>query len=332
MHDAAVPPAGSGVDDQRARDRLGHDRVAHAAEPAPAPTGRRARERRSPRHAAEQRSASFTAGTDALGELAASGARVSASVVDLATGETLLSIDDTVAMPTASLGKVLLLIELSARMRSRDELTQGLVERSVEDSVGDSGLWQHLQAPVLPTADLAALIGGVSDNLATNVLLRRFGLDAVRARAEELGLRRTALLDRVRDRRGPDDAPQLSIGATGELAGLFAGLARGQVIDSMTSSRVIGWLSLGTDLSMVASAFGLDPLAHRSLDHGIQLINKTGTDVGVRAEAGAVRGPSGAVAYAVAVHFDDESLHARLRVLDAMRAVGTDLLEHVAGR
>ena len=297
----------------------------------PAPSGRRARARRAPRHAADVRGASFAAGTDALGQLAASGARVSASVVDLTTGDSLLSIDDTVAMPTASLGKVLLLIELSARMRARDELAQGLVERSVEDSVGDSGLWQHLQAPVLPTADLAALIGGVSDNLATNVLLRRFGLDAVRSRAEELGLRHTALLDRVRDRRGPDDAPQLSIGATGELARLFAGLARGQVIDSMTSSRVIGWLSLGADLSMVASAFGLDPLAHRALDHGIQLINKTGTDAGVRAEAGAVRGPSGAVAYAVAVQFDDESMPARLRVLEAMRAVGTDLLEYVAG-
>ncbi len=103
----------------------------------PAPSGRRARARRAPRHAADVRGASFAAGTDALGELAASGARVSASVVDLTTGDSLLSIDDTVAMPTASLGKVLLLIELSARMRARDELAQGLVERSVEDSVGD---------------------------------------------------------------------------------------------------------------------------------------------------------------------------------------------------
>lgn len=315
--DTAVPPAGPGAG----------ARVAEQSRPS----GRRARPVGPARHAAEQRVASFAAGTDALGELAAGGARVSASVVDLATGASILDIDESIALPTASLGKVLLLIEHSARMTARDELAQGLVERTVDDSVGDSGLWQHLQAAVLPTVDLAALVGSVSDNLATNALLRRFGLDAVRARGESLGLRRTALLDRVRDRRGPDDAPQLSIGSTGELSRLFAALARGQVVDSMTSRRVMGALALGVDLSMVASAFGLDPLAHRALDHGIQLVNKTGTDDGVRAEAGAVRGPGGAVAYAVTVQFDDVSLAHRLRVLAAMRAVGTDLLELVAG-
>lgn len=306
----------------------GHD---PAAPGTSAPTGRRARAARGPRHADLERAPSFSASFDALGELAYAGARVSASAIDLRTGRTLLAIDDRVAMPTASLGKVLLLIELSARMSAGDPVAQGLAERSIADSVGDSGLWQHLQAPVLPTVDLAVLIGGASDNLATNVLLGRLGLDAIRARAESIGLRQTALLDRVRDHRGPDDAPQLSVGSTSELAWLFAALARGQIVDSITSQRVIGWLSLGADLSMVAAAFGLDPLAHRTVDHGVQLVNKTGTDRGVRADAGAVRGPRGSIAYAVAISFVDDSVGTRLRVLDAMRIVGVDLLETVAG-
>jgi beta-lactamase class A len=140
---------------------------------------------------------------------------------------------------------------------------------------------------------------------------------------------RTALLDLVRDSRGPDDAPQLSVGSTAELSWLFAALARGEIVDSLTSSRVLGWLSLNADLSMVASAFGLDPLSHRGVDHGMLLVNKTGTDAGVRSEAGVVRGPRTAVSYAVSVQFRDDGIAARLRVLDAMRTVGFDVLEYV---
>ena len=289
----------------------------------------RAREPRVARHAGESEVEDFTRAFTALGQLAYDGAQVSASVIDLNTGRPVLAIDDRIVLPTASVGKILLLIEVSARMTAGDTSVHGIIERNPLDPVRDSGLWRHLQAPALPVADLAALVGASSDNLATNALIERVGLSAVRARAESLGLRGTALLDVVRNTRGPDDAPQLSVGSTAELSRLFAALARHEAVDPATSQRVMGWLSLGTDLSMVASAFGLDPLAHRGEDHGTLLVNKTGTDAGVRAEVGALRGASRAVSYAVTVQFTDDSLARRLRVLEAMRAVGTDLLEYV---
>ena len=250
-------------------------------------------------------------------------------MIDLVAGKNLLSVDDRIVLPTASVGKILLLIEVSARLTARDFSGYGILDKAPRDAVSDSGLWQHLQAPALPVADLAALVGATSDNLATNVLLRQVGLDAVRSRTESLGLARTALLDLVRDKRGPDDAPQLSVGSTAELSWLFGALYRGQVVDQVTSQRVMGWLSLNTDLSMVASAFGLDPLSHRTADHGIQLVNKTGSDLGVRSEAGILKGSRTAVSYAVTVQFRDDSLARRLRTLDAMRTVGYDLLEYV---
>ena len=254
---------------------------------------------------------------------------MSASVVDLNSGRTLIAIDDRIVLPTASIGKILLLIEVSARLTSREFSGYGILDKTALDAAGDSGIWQHLQAPSLPVADLATLVGSTSDNLATNVLLRQVGLAAVRARTESLGLMRTALLDLVRDSRGPDDAPQLSVGSTAELSWLFGALARNEVVDSLTSQRVLGWLSLNSDLSMVASAFGLDPLSHRGADHNTLLVNKTGTDAGVRAEAGALRGASRAISYAVSIQFNDDGLQARLRVLDTMRTVGFDLLEYV---
>ena len=265
----------------------------------------------------------------ALGDLAYEGAQVSASVMDLDTGRVLVAIDERIVLPTASIGKILLLIEVSARLTERDASGYGILDKTSRDAVGDSGVWQHLQAPALPVADLASLVGATSDNLATNVLLRQVGLQAVRARTESLGLLRTALLDLVRDSRGPDDAPQLSVGSTAELMWLFSGLARGEIVDTLTSSRVLGWLSLNSDLSMVASAFGLDPLSHRGADHGLLLVNKTGTDSGVRAEAGVLRGPRSGVAYAVSAQFNDSGIAARLRVLEAMRTIGFDLLEYV---
>ncbi|NQX13938.1 serine hydrolase [Microbacteriaceae bacterium VKM Ac-2855] len=296
----------------------------------PAPeTRRQTRRTRRGRHKGENDYENFTRGFDALGRLALDGVVVSARAIDLATGRTLFAVDDTVSMPTASVGKILLLIEVAARLATDPQENLRLLDRTAADAVGDSGLWQHLQIPSMPIADLAALVGSSSDNLATNVLLRRVGLESVRERAEGLGLSRTALLDVVRDERGPDDAPQLSIGSARELTWLMAALAKGEIVDAGVSSRVIGWLSLNTDLSLVASAFGLDPLSHREAEHGVLLVNKTGTDAGIRAEVGVLRGPRAGAAYSVITQFDDNNLRYRLGVHEGLRTVGVDLLEYV---
>ena len=248
---------------------------------------------------------------------------------DLATGSSIFAVDERIVLPTASVGKILLLIEVSARLTDRSVSDFAIVDRADGDAVADSGLWRHLQALAFPLGDLAALVGATSDNLATNVLLRQIGLPAVRARSEKLGLARTALLDRVRDERGPDHAPQLSVGSTAELAWLFHALAHGHIVDEETSQRVLGWLSLNGDLSLVAGSFGRDPLAHRGVEHNTWMVNKTGTDAGVRSEAGVLRGPRAGVSYAVSVHFEDTDLGRRLRVIDALRTFGLDLLEFV---
>jgi beta-lactamase class A len=287
-------------------------------------TARRARHR-GPATAADAFARSF----NSLGQLALQGVQVSARATDLSTGAVLFSVDDHVVMPTASIGKVLLLVEVAARLQSGQLSPLVQLDRLPQDAAGDSGIWQHLQVPALPVADLAALVGATSDNLATNVLLRRVGLEAVSARTEALGLTRTALLDLVRDHRGPDDAPQLSVGSANELTWLFSALARGEVVDAATSQRVISWLSLNSDFSLVSSAFGLDPHSHRQAEHGILLVNKTGTDAGVRSEVGVLRGPSAGVTYAVSTYFDDTELPDRLAVIDSMRTVGLDLLEYV---
>ncbi|MBD8024968.1 serine hydrolase [Microbacterium sp. Sa1CUA4] len=262
---------------------------------------------------------------DALTDDPSIGLRWSACVLDAGSREVLAAHRPDRVLSTASIGKVLLLLELSRRFRTGALDPSTPVARGGE-TVADSGLWHVMEASSLAASDAAQLVGAVSDNLATNVLLDVVGLDAVADLAASLGLGRTALLDRVRDARGPQHPPALSHGSAAELASLVAAIDCGDAVAPDVSALVRDWLSLGTDLSMVASAFGLDPLAHRDVDRGVVLWNKTGTDSGVRADVGAVRSGDRAIAYAVLAEWESGAdRSARDTVLDAMRETGRRL-------
>ena len=261
----------------------------------------------------------------------------SISVIDLASGTALAELDPDRCLSTASIGKLIALIELAERVRRGEADLRAVVARIEADRVADSGLWQHLVADQLCLADVAMLIGAVSDNLATNVLLRYLGLDAVQRRGELLGLEHSQLHDRVRDQRTADDPPRLSSGTARELARLIRGLTmdEGSPLSPGVGGLVLSWLVPSTDLSMVAGAFGLDPLAHAHRDRGIRLWNKTGTNVGVRADVGIVAGPEGQLAYAVLVNWSDAATpsdRSRDDVLDGMRQIGDAIRGVVAPR
>jgi beta-lactamase class A len=226
-------------------------------------------------------------------------------------------------LSTASIGKILLLAEAARQIADGTLDEREMLTRDPAVAIADSGLWQHLIADALPVADVAVLIAAVSDNWATNVLLQRVGLDAVHALAARLELANTALNDRVRGHRAPGDTTRLSHGSARELASLMHRLARGRLISAAVSERLDHWLGMNTDLSMVASAFHVDPLAHVGEDHGYVLRNKTGTDTAIRADVGYVRGPGGPVAYAVLANWDRTVGDATDDVMAAMNFLGS---------
>lgn len=294
-----------------------------------APAARRRTQRgvrRVPRRAAPGRR-SFGPSLRRLEELAQSGAQVSVHVVELDSSRVVLTGDDHVPLPIAGLGVVPVLIETAAGFESRALDPLQIIDRP-DDHVAGSGLWRHLRAPALPLVDLAVLAAAAGDPNAANALLDAVGHDQVRARMVALGMPRSAVLDRFRDTRGPDDAPHVAVGTTREFAKLFAVLVDSRTVDAAVSAQVAEWLSLNQDLSLVASATGLDPFAHDDDAHGLLFINKTGRDRGVRSEAGVLVGPRVGVAYALTVCFDDLSISHRLRAHDAFRVLGTDLMEY----
>ena len=272
-------------------------------------------------------------------------------------------VDPTLVLPTASVGKLL------AR-RPRRALRCGTLDRTRRLlptpalAVADSGLLQHLGDQRLRLDDLAVLVGATSDNLATNMLVELVGLPAIAQMAGRLGAPGCGLHDIVRDHRLPGVHPPCRRGLRRPAAPRGPDVrrvrrpptpfraphrcARHRRIPTSSGPRhrsgldivagldsVAGWLRLNTDLSMVASAFGFDPLAHADRDTGLdlELFNKTGTNDDVRADVGCLVGGR-RVTYAVIANLPGGGAadpSTRRGVLTAMRTVGDTLLELAAG-
>lgn len=256
--------------------------------------------------------------------------RWSVDVRDAVTGRRVFALNAEDVLRTASIAKLHLLAEV-ASLFSRGELDQLLpLDRRSVSAVADSGIWQHLTVDVLPTIDVVRLVGIVSDNLATNVLLDHVGLSAVQHRARQLAPHGSTLHDFVRDQRAPADPPTLSSGTAADWASFFV-LLHEHASEGAVESMILDWLAHSADLSMVASAFGLDPLAHGAApDRGFSVWNKTGTDVGVRADVGLVMAGDRAVAYAVLCNWDPAALSdPRDEVLHTMRDIGEAIRVHL---
>ena len=94
----------------------------------------------------------------------------------------------------------------------------------------------------------------------------------------------------------------------------------------MASTRGLDWLAAGVDLSMVASAFELDPLSHAgNADQDLRVWNKTGTEAGVRADVGIVELEGTNWTYAVICNWDGHDARILPEVLRTMREIGLEL-------
>ena len=164
-------------------------------------------------------------------------------------------------------GKLLLLFAAARAIDEGDLDPAEPLRRTPADEVADSGLWQDLGVDVLPAADVAALDRrpqrqpGHQRPPAAHRPRRRAAARAHRAA-------------RLRPRRPRPGSPAAA-GQRHRRASSPASFA------SEMPPLVAGWLGRNADLSMVPAGLDLDPLAHAG-----RLRNKTGTDEGVRADAG----------------------------------------------
>lgn len=254
-------------------------------------------------------------------------------VVEAVTGDVLAEHEPDAVCETASIGKVFLLIEVARRIADGRLRADQRVEIPEEHLVADSGLLYRMIDQRVTVHDAALLVGAVSDNLATNALISLCGLDEVRTVAAELGYRDTALHDYIRNERTPDMPWTPSYGTGRELADLMRRLGAREIASPAVSDQVLGWLAAGTDTSMLADAFLLDPLAHPDADYqGMLLRHKTGSTSFARIDIGWLQGPAGSVAYAVAANWKGRRDDLRAPVIDGMRRLGESIRQYVTGR
>lgn len=259
------------------------------------------------------------------------GVRWSARALDVDSGRVLFELDPDRVQDTASVGKIFLLHRLLTEVDDGRRSLEDRVTRRPVEWMDNSGLWYLLQAGELSLYDVAALIGAVSDNAATNTLVRTIGIESVHAHTVALGYRHSGLDDWVRWPIPPGAPRTLSHATAAELVRFCTRLVTRADLSASSSDTLQRWLGAGMDLSMVASAFGLDPLAHYFFDRGIWLWNKTGTIGSVRADTGVVMSPSRRIAYAVLANWDRGGADPRDEVLAAMRDAGQAIRAELAG-
>lgn len=249
------------------------------------------------------------------------GCRWSVLVRDIDSEQVLLQHCPERVLSTASIGKLFLLhrllYEVDGGTRSLDER----VTRLPSDLIGGSGLWQKLQQDELSLYDLGALVGSVSDNDATNALLRVIGIDSVREHARQLGYQHSRLNDAIRWPIPPGHPSRLSEANASEMVDFVSRLQLDRDLSRSSGDIFRKWLGASADMSMVASVFDFDGLDHDCFDGGVWLWNKTGTISTVRADVGVAMSRHRRIAYAVLAEWD-AGADARGPVLETMAEVG----------
>ncbi len=233
---------------------------------------------------------------------------------DLASGAEIAHHADTI-FPTASVMKIPILYELYRQVEAGKV---DLAARTTLDEahlVPGSGILQDLEPGLAPTLkDLATLMITISDNVATDLVLDRIGLDALAATLSELGLPRTTIPMTTRallySTVGLDAANPAHTHA------LYGERSRAGVIDwgcrayadednNLTTPREMAALLERIErregLAAASCAAMLDILKRQKygdripqqLPEGTDVAHKTGSIRGVRNDAGIVYAPAG---------------------------------------
>ena len=144
------------------------------------------------------------------------GGKVTFAVADLKTGERYgLAADQPVA--TASVIKLPVMVEAFYQMQEGNLQWSQPVEETGFDRVRGSGILQDLHQQIgITLGDAITLMIDLSDNSASNIVIRTVGIDSVNARMRKLGLQHTALNGYVfheKDAKN-EDAKKFGLGVT----------------------------------------------------------------------------------------------------------------------
>lgn len=215
-----------------------------------------------------------------IGALAADfSGRYGVAVVDFVRGER-FSLGADERFPTASLIKLPIHSVYAAAVAAGDEDADACVQAMPADAIG-GGVLADLDLPArLRLRDLAALMLTVSDNFATNLVIRRLGIGRINAWLAEQGLG-----DGIRLFR--------ELVADSEPATPLAEATPAAVVQYLTGLRERRYAGADITLAKALRQQHRGQMGrHLPLDGpgAVALANKPGSDGGIRCDAGLVSG------------------------------------------
>ncbi len=245
--------------------------------------------------------------------------RVALFAVQRNTGRE-IAVDADKPLQTASDIKLAILYEAMVQVRAgRAHWNEEVILRP-GDAVGGSGMLHFFDAPLtLTLKDILTMMVVVSDNTATNLMIDRFGLNAVNARMDFLRLTQTHLYKKVfkpAEGKMPDDQPKFGLGKSTprEMATLmttigecrlrqdaaFSEHAKGSGGLKLLESDAADKAVCSVALTMLKDQFYRDTVPRFLPGGGDQTVaSKTGSLDTVRNDVAIVAGKSGPIVLAI---------------------------------
>lgn len=214
----------------------------------------------------------------------------------LKTGE-VIAFGNSHPMETASTIKLPILITAMQKIHEGHIHMEQPVPLLPDDYVTGSGVLQNLSlGTTLPIADVLMLMIIVSDNMATNMILRLIGLDAINRLMQDLGARNTVIRKRI-DFRIP---PPIGLSTPKDMVHLLKGIYHRQLV-SPTASKWMWDVLTRQQYNTILTRNMPYTLLNSETDDPPQVIigSKSGSVEGVRNDVGIVTTPWGDYAIAI---------------------------------
>ena len=193
------------------------------------------------------------------------------------------------ALPAASLIKLPILAAFWESVEAGRLDPAERVSVSAQARVEGTGVLKALAPGLQQTwSDLATLMITVSDNVATNLVIDRLGMDAIQAWIDKAGLAETRLEPRMMDRTAMR-AGQSNWTSAADMETLLSAVAAGTCVSSEASR----------EMRRALEAQQIQDRLPRRLAEGVRVANKTGNFADVIHDAGIVTWPGGMLAVAV---------------------------------
>ncbi len=207
----------------------------------------------------------------------------------LGTGE-VIQFGPMVPMETASTIKLPILVESLRQVELGQLSLVQPVTLTAADMVGGSGVLQSLSVGiVLPLRDVLTLMIAVSDNVATNMVLRLIGLSAVNQCMASLGLGDTEIKKRI-DFALPGP---LGLSIPGDLAALLKGIYHGTLVSAHASQVMRDILATQQYNTLLTRDLPYALLNCDDDNPPVRVASKSGSLSGVRNDAGLITSPWG---------------------------------------